>query len=131
MKIEYLIEFGGWLHNHGYPPEQATEQLMHAIKLLCCSISSTQATPPSKPSTQASRPSIKTDVAPSGTDVATGDDVSKLECCMRAYMMMAQIEGRTSKEGLGTTLLSLGCCMRMWKVSVALCVSGRREVWEE
>eukprot|EP00731_Ephydatia_muelleri_P020303 Em0013g30a len=115
VKIEYLIEFGGWLHNHGYPPEQATEQLMHAIKLLCCSISSTQATPPSRPSTQASRPSIKTDVAPSGTDVATGDDVSKLECCMRAYVMMAQIEGRTSKEGLGTTLLSLGCCMRMWK----------------
>lgn len=45
---------------------------------------------------------------------------------MRAYAMVAQVEGNASKEGLDTALLSLACCMRMWKVSVC---AGR--VWSE
>ena len=60
----------------------------------------------------------KTDIPPSGGE-ATGRDVSNLDSCMQVYAMLAQIEGVVTKKGLDYTLLSLGCCMRMWKVSGA------------
>lgn len=104
LKIQYLIEFGQWLYNNDRPPEEAIEQLQLAVMLLQHDMDVAQ--------------TAKTDIPPSGGE-ATGSDVSKLDSCMQVYAMLAQIEGVATKKGLDYTLLSLGCCMRMWKVSGA------------
>ena len=104
LKTKYLIEFGQWLYNHDQSPVEAIEQFQLAVGLL----------------QQDMATSVLADTPPTSTEAVTPDDVTKLDSCMVVYAMMAQVEGGVaSKKGLDNILLSLGCCMKMWKVSGA------------